>query len=128
MTQAIEMPDLEALKVAYHDARQALREANTAFTALSLARTTYRDAALEASGFKGCVAEFTRNNRWGAEKRTDVLRFLVTRLGSYNEDYIGGYMIRANGTVGTRSLECLISEAKNLGAYVPPVAKAEGRS
>ncbi|RUW04025.1 MAG: hypothetical protein E5X94_00760 [Mesorhizobium sp.] len=108
--------DLGELERQMKEAQAKSREAQEAASA-AVAR--YRDAKLQATGFKECVAEFTEIRGWHQNNVT--VRFLVTSLGGWS-DNIRGRVIRADGSIGTMFKECSASVAKNLGPYKRPSA------
>lgn len=77
------------------------------------------DAKFEATGFKGCAAEFKTSRGYGTRATTATVMFLPNRIDRWG-NYIEGPIIRKDGSVGEREVRCRASDATNLGPYTPP--------
>lgn len=91
-------------------------KARQAAEAAKAAKTRLKDAKFDATGFRGCVAEYTRTT-W---KKTTTTRFLASGFSNWSNAHIEGKIVKKDGSLGERDVSCPASEAINLGPYVPP--------
>lgn len=101
---------VEELKRQWESAEGAAR---TASARAHEAKRRYHEARFEATGFAGCIAEFTRT-RW--KKPAETVRFLPKRISRFGDE-IEGNLIKKDGTEGEREVHCPVSMARNLGPW-----------
>lgn len=109
---------IEELERQVRQADDRAKEANQRATE---ARHRLMDAKLEATGFKGCIAEFDEVQGYGRNRKTITRQFRVERKGRWG-DSLEGTGIKADGTLGLINRRCSVSEARNLGPYKTPEA------
>lgn len=109
---------IEELERQMHQADDRAKEANQKAAEV---RRRFMDAKLEATGFKGCIAEFDEQQGYGRNRKTVTRQFRVERKGRWGNN-IEGTIIKADGTLGVMTKRCDASEARNLGPYTPPAA------
>lgn len=73
------------------------------------ARERYKNAVFASTGFDGCLASFSR--------RGQEIKFLPVRMAGWANSYLEGPMIKKDGTVGERIVNCNITDAENLGPW-----------
>lgn len=79
------------------------------------ARHRLRVAKFAATGFDGCVAEYTKT---GFRARGEIVRFLPVRISRYG-GHLEGPVFKKDGTLGVRETSCPVEAARNLGPYTP---------
>lgn len=84
----------------------------------SAAAKALHDARLDATGFKGCIAEFQENWGFGKKAKLRTYRIVVERMRFKD---IEGRALVADGSLGVVRKSVLPENAKNLGPYQPPV-------
>lgn len=104
---------IEELERQVQQADDRAKEANQR---ASDARRRLMDAKLEATGFKGCIAEFDEQQGYGRNRKTVTRQFRVERIGRWGGT-IEGTVIKADGTLGVMTKRCEASRARNLGPY-----------
>lgn len=90
--------------------KQAEDKAKEANERAADARHRLMDAKFEATGFRGCLAEYPRSGK--------TIRFLPQRLGQWGH-YIEGPRLKADGTPSQVMGYCDPKRATNLGPYDP---------
>lgn len=104
-------------------------KAKEAAAEASDAKARYYDAVLDATGFKGCIAEYSRTRGYGMSAKTEIVRFVVQRVGRWSNSTIEGRRIKVDGSLSAFDGSCSISDAKNLGPYeAPDATRSKDRS
>jgi len=108
--------EIERLKAAMYEANRLAREACDRARS---AREAFEAALLAATGLVGHMVEYEKQ----AFRKTETVRFVVERLGRWNDYAVCGRMVKKDGSLGERIVECSVAHLKDLGPYEPPAGQ-----